>query len=65
MLLNSTAAQDTGGGAFGTPTSTQFLVRNGSTNTSGVSYVAYIFAHDSAADGIVQAGTYTGNGSAN
>jgi hypothetical protein len=32
-------------------------------NASGATYIAYLFAHDAAADGIVQCGTYTGNGS--
>ncbi len=31
------------------------------TNTNGISYVAYLFAHDP--DGVVQCGSYTGNGS--
>lgn len=31
-------------------------------NTSGVTYVAYLFAHDPSADGIIQCGTYVGNG---
>ena len=31
---------------------------------SGITYVAYLFAHDTASDGIVQCGSYTGNGSA-
>ena len=33
-------------------------------NFSGRTYVAYLFAHDTSADGIIQCGTYTGNGSA-
>lgn len=46
------------------PTSTQFTVANNSSvNTSGGTYVAYLFANDPAADGIIQCGTYTGNGS--
>jgi len=32
-------------------------------NQSGGSYVAYIFAHDSTAPGVISCGSYTGNGS--
>jgi len=33
-------------------------------NTDGVQYVAYLYAHDAASDGVIQCGSYTGNGSA-
>jgi hypothetical protein len=39
-----------------------FLGANSSTNASGASYIAYLFAHDTAADGVIQCGTYTGGG---
>lgn len=39
-----------------------FLGANSSTNASGASYVAYLFAHDASTDGIIQCGTYTGGG---
>jgi hypothetical protein len=46
------------------PTSTSFTVDNNSVvNASGATYVAYLFAHDDAADGLIQCGSYTGNGS--
>jgi hypothetical protein len=32
-------------------------------NTLNHSYVAYLFAHDTSSDGIIQCGSYTGNGS--
>ena len=32
-------------------------------NASGVTYVAYLFAHDPSADGIIQCGSFTTNGS--
>lgn len=32
-------------------------------NASGVSYVAYLFAHDDTADGVIQCGSYTASGS--
>ena len=31
-------------------------------NVSGATYVAYLFAHDTTSDGIIQCGSYTGNG---
>jgi hypothetical protein len=34
-------------------------------NTNGASYVAYLFAHDTTADGIVQCGSFTTDGSNN
>jgi hypothetical protein len=33
-----------------------------SVNTNGVQYIAYLFAHDPSADGIIQCGLYTKNG---
>ena len=50
---------------YDTPTDSIFYV--GSTNRnngSGATYVAYLFAHDTDADGLIQCGSYTGNGSA-
>lgn len=32
-------------------------------NASGASYVAYLFAHDTTDNGVIQCGSYTGNGS--
>ncbi|WP_416368574.1 hypothetical protein [Tritonibacter mobilis] len=40
-----------------------FLGTEPSLNASGGTYVAYIFAHDTASDGLIQCGSYTGNGS--
>lgn len=39
-----------------------FTVRN-DINISGQTYVAYLFAHDPAPNGVIQCGSYTGNGS--
>lgn len=48
------------------PTSSVFTLGNNSNvNASGTNYVAYLFAHDSASDGNIQCGVYTGNGSTN
>lgn len=35
-----------------------------SVNTSGGTYISYLFAHDSSPEGLIQCGSYTGNGSA-
>tara|TARA_B100001939_G_C16946079_1_gene620410 strand:+ start:3116 stop:4438 length:1323 start_codon:yes stop_codon:yes gene_type:complete len=46
------------------PTSTNFTVgAEGKVNGSGKTYVAYLFAHDTASDGYIQCGNYTGNAS--
>jgi hypothetical protein len=66
MVLNSTAAVATGATRWNstTPTSTEFSVGTDATvNASGGTYVAYLFAHVTASDGIIQCGSYTGNGS--
>jgi hypothetical protein len=50
---------------YDTPTDSGFYV--GSTNRnngSGSTYVAYLFAHDTEDDSVIQCGSYTGNGSA-
>jgi hypothetical protein len=45
-------------------TDTTFDVDTGSeVDTSGQTYVAYLFAHDDSASGIIQCGSYEGNGS--
>ena len=45
-------------------TDTTFKVHDNyiNTNDSGATYVAYLFAHDDAADGLIQCGSYTGGG---
>jgi len=46
------------------PTSTGFSVKDDDyTNLTGSSYIAYLFAHDTSDEGIIQCGSYTGNGS--
>jgi hypothetical protein len=51
------------------PTSTTFTVEhqtyasNTGNNENGQSYVAYLFGHDTSSDGMIQCGSYTGNGS--
>lgn len=73
LVLNSTAAQATTSAAnnFGNntttvdPSATQFTVGSSSdVNANAGSYVAYVFSHDVGTDGLIQCGSYTGNGSA-
>ena len=47
------------------PTSENFTVGSHTyVNASGQTYVAYLFAHDDSDNGVIQLGSYTGNGSA-
>jgi len=72
IRLNNTSAA--GGTAFATPIdSTVFSIENSapsSMNTNGVTYVAYLFAHNAGGfgaagtDNVISCGSYTGNGSA-
>ena len=78
LVLNDTAAQTTSAIYwFGNevnvipPTSTQFTVNAGFTNTNGGTYVAYLFAHDAGGfgltgtDNVISCGSYTTDGSGN
>ena len=68
MVLNSTAAKATGATRWNstTPTTSVFSVgTDASVNASGGTYVAYLFAHDTGTDGIVQCGSFTTDGSGN
>ena len=60
LVLNTTAAQTASKANIPSATSSTFTV-NGSANTNGVTYVAYLWAHDPSADGIIQCGSYVGN----
>ena len=67
IMLNSTSAETQQTNAWNStaPTSTEFtLGDNGNTNASGDTYIAYLFAHDTASDSDIKCGSYTGNGSA-
>jgi hypothetical protein len=72
IVLNSTNAQVTGSAIWNNtdPTSTQFTVGNSVNNTSGETYVAYLYAHNAGGfgltgtDNVISCGSYTGNGSA-
>ena len=68
MVLNSSAAKATGATRWNstTPTTSVFSVGTDTTvNASGGTFVAYLFAHDTSADGIVQCGSFTIDGSGN
>lgn len=71
LELNNTNAASTSVGSRwdAEPTSTSFSVGyNGSVNSSGETYVAYLFAHDAGGfgltgtDNVISCGSYTGNG---
>lgn len=69
-VLNSSTTVDNAsanlfgnGSSFVAPTSTEFTV-TGNLNGNTDEFVAYLFAHDTSADGYIQCGSYTGNGSA-
>lgn len=67
LHLNLTDAQTSQPTAWNStaPTSTDFSIgTHVDVNTNTGTYVAYLFAHDSATDGMIQCGSYTGNGSA-
>lgn len=61
MKLNATdAASYNTTSFFGTNTSTTFQVGSDfDVNANGYTYVAYLFAHDTATDGIIQCGSFT------
>jgi|14_taG_2_1085336.scaffolds.fasta_scaffold01263_3 hypothetical protein len=60
MRLSENYAANNAGNVFGAtkPTSTQFSVGSGS-NYSGQDYIVYLFAHSTAADSMIQCGSYT------
>ena len=68
MLLSSTDAAFTGTVVWDdtVPTSSVFSVgTNFTVNENGYTYVAYLFAHDPSADGIIQCGSFTTDASGN
>lgn len=66
LRLNTTDAQFLSGYTPAEPSASSFTVSgNNQVNMNGVSYVAYIFAHDPSADGIIQCGSFTTDGSGN
>lgn len=68
IRLNETATAQTWSGAWNNtePTAQNFTVGGSlAVNSSGQTYVAYLFAHDPSADGIIQCGSFTTDGSGN
>jgi hypothetical protein len=68
MVLNTTAAAVTSVVRWNStsPTATEFTIgTSGDLNTNGGTYVAYLFAHDTTADSLIQCGSYTGDGTDN
>jgi hypothetical protein len=73
LNLNQTTAVESGTTIWGstTPTSTNFTVGNVNSNTSGRTYVAYLFAHDAGGfgaagtDNVISCGSFTTDGSGN
>lgn len=66
-VLNTTAALGAASNRWNDtePTSAEFTVGTDSTvNATGQSYIAYLFAHDTSSLGVIQCGSYIGNGSA-
>lgn len=66
LKLNTTAAQASAGSwiTVGSNAVT-FPTSYDDTSKSGATYVAYLFAHDTSADGIIQCGSFTTDGSGN
>lgn len=64
LVLNTTAAQTASKANIPSATSSTFTV-NGSANSNGVTYVAYLWAHDPSTEGIIQCGSFTTDGSGN
>jgi len=61
LVLNTTAAPTGSKALVNSATATTFTV-SGAANTNAVIYVAYLFAHDTATDGMIQCGSFTTNG---
>lgn len=66
LLLNSDSPESTGGSGWWNNTAMTdtevTLGTNSNVNASGGEYIMYVFAHDIAADGVIQCGGYTGDG---
>jgi hypothetical protein len=72
LLLNSTAASQSGQYFFGNdsspvaPTASVLTIGSiGNVNRTGCQYVAYLFAHDTSPEGIIQCGAFATDGSGN
>jgi hypothetical protein len=67
LELNSTVAAATDNWYSTAPTNTVFTVNGNDphSNRNGGTYVAYLFAHDTATNSMIQCGGYTGNSATN
>lgn len=67
LFLNNDSPTSTGGSGWwnstGMTDTEVTLGNNSNVNAIGNNYIMYVFAHDTADDGIVQCGQYVGNGS--
>lgn len=61
LVLNTTSAQTASKANIPSATSSTFTVNGSATNTNGVTYIAYLWAHDPSTEGIIQCGSYVGN----
>ena len=64
LKLNTTDAQTASRAIITAADASTFTV-SGAANTNGVTYVAYLFAHDPSAEGIIQCGSFTTDNSGN
>lgn len=65
LIMNSTAATAAAATSWNSTsaTATEFSIGTAAgVNTSGGTFVAYLFAHDTTSDGIIQCGTFTTDG---
>ena len=69
LRLNTTAGQDNSGGLVASASTFTIYgsaaASNMPNNVSGVTYIAYVFAHDIASDGIIQCGSFSSTGFVN
>jgi hypothetical protein len=63
LFLNGTNTQQLPGFDWIDVTSTTISLQNNSSNTNGETFVAYLFAHDTASDGLIQCGSFVNDSS--
>ncbi len=61
-LLNTASSRSSTVGLWITPTATSFTINTANGLSSAGTYVAYLFADDPSSDGLIQCGSYVGNG---
>lgn len=68
LILNNTSISQASSSMWAatSPTTTNFTVGDiGANNVSSATYIAYLFAHNSATDGLIQCGSFTTDASGN